>query len=164
MDVIIDGHNLIGQMAKLSLQDQHKELKLLQHLQAYFGRTRHQVLVAFDRGQLAGKQASLGTPQLQVIFARGIPADTLIKQRIAAHPRPHDLLVVSSDRSIQLVARSCHAQVRTSQEFAKTLQSGYRGSGALQPTPAQSLLSDSEVAEWEALFRQGQPQRDTKPR
>jgi predicted RNA-binding protein with PIN domain len=129
MDVIIDGHNLIGQMAKLSLQDQHKELKLLQHLQAYFGRTRHQVLVAFDRGQLAGKQASLGTPQLQVIFARGIPADTLIKQRIAAHPRPHDLLVVSSDRSIQLVARSCHAQVRTSQEFAKNVTvwlSGFR--------------------------------------
>ena len=48
MQWLIDGHNLIGQMPNLRLDDPDDEAKLLQYLRNFRARTGHRITVVFD--------------------------------------------------------------------------------------------------------------------
>jgi hypothetical protein len=88
-------------------------------------------------------------------------ADDAIMGRLAQlGKKARNYTVVSSDRQVQQAARAVHAQVLSSQAFAKGLRSlespgsGEDGRGR--------LLSPEEVTAWEELFRRGHPPSEDK--
>ncbi|MGD9375749.1 MAG: NYN domain-containing protein, partial [Anaerolineae bacterium] len=48
MPILIDGHNLVGKLPVLSLQDPDDEQKLIELLRSYQARTGKEVIVVFD--------------------------------------------------------------------------------------------------------------------
>lgn len=93
---MIDGHNLIGRLPGLSLEDPDDEEKLLRLLSQHRGRMKGRIFVAFDPGMGVGPSLrSLGG--IQVAYARnGSTADSLILERISRMRNPQEALVVSS--------------------------------------------------------------------
>ena len=55
MAYLIDGHNLIGQLPDLSLNDPNDEAKLVQKLIGFAARQQKRVVVVFDSGLPGGK-------------------------------------------------------------------------------------------------------------
>ena len=54
MPILIDGHNLIGRLPDLRLDDPDDEAKLVLRLRAYAARTRKRITVVFDQGLPGG--------------------------------------------------------------------------------------------------------------
>jgi len=123
MSILIDGHNLIGQLEDLSLSDPDDEAKLVARLRVYRSATNRPITVVFDHGERYAPPQGLSGSGVEVIFAPvDSSADELIVQRIAQSHEPHALLVVSADKEVQAAARSRGAQVMTAQEFVRQMK------------------------------------------
>ncbi|NDJ75369.1 MAG: hypothetical protein GYB65_03845 [Chloroflexi bacterium] len=149
MPYLIDGHNLIGKMRQISLDDPHDEAKLVHHLRRYMARHRKRCTVVFDGGLPGGPSRDLSTHSVRVIFAHGgTTADNIILERIRATHDISRLIVVSADREIVDVARRKHFRVVSPAQFAAELET--------QPVPteddANPHISADEVEEWMRLF------------
>ena len=59
MPLLIDGHNLIGRLPDLRLDDPQDEAKLVARLRVYHARTGKRVTVVFDRGLPGGRSREL---------------------------------------------------------------------------------------------------------
>ncbi len=147
--MLIDGHNLIGQMSTLSLQDPNDETELVLLLRRYAARTRKRLTVIFDHG-LPGGPSKLSGGGVRVVFAStGTNADALIRRRLRRHRRPAELTVVTSDRELIDDAEARGAQVVHAADFARRLEH--------PPTPAADTgeaptLNEEEIEEWLRLF------------
>lgn len=120
MPYLIDGHNLIGQMPTIRLDDPDDEAKLVMVLQRFAMRRQVSVSVVFDRGHY-GRQ-TLGGSGVNVRFARSpSDADAMITSFLNHVSRPAEWVLVSSDREIVAVAAAVGARVITSHEFAGIL-------------------------------------------
>ena len=152
MPLLIDGHNLIGRLADLSLEDPDDEALLVQRLRRYCLRHRRRATVVFDAGLPGGPAPALSAPPVEVVFSSpSSTADAVIRERIRRARDPRGLLVVSSDRSVQEAARQRGARVETAEGFAARLD---------QPSPPQAQeaerpLSEEEVVEWLEVFERG---------
>jgi predicted RNA-binding protein with PIN domain len=86
-------------------------------------------------------------------------ADDAIRKRLMSlRKSAKSWAVVSSDRAVQAAARESHARVMSSVDFANLLQDRLAGASPnpRHPTPSNDeSLSEAEVKEWEAIFRQG---------
>jgi predicted RNA-binding protein with PIN domain len=157
MHWLIDGHNLIGQMPNLRLDDPHDEEKLLEYLHRYRAKTGHQVTIVFDAGQSyqAGKTIKRGGITIQ-FAASGKTADQIIIRRIRKVKNPQTVIVVSSDRAVQQAARQAYVRVVKAQDFAQQLLNTAPGSTQQQDEGNQAdvHLSPHEVDEWLKLFNQ----------
>lgn len=149
MPLLIDGHNLIGKIPGLSLEDPEDEAELVHRLRHYCWRRHRRATVVFDAGLPGGRSSTLSNPQVNVIFATsGVTADAIIRHRLRRARDPRGLIVVSSDRAIQAAARQRGARVVPAEEFA----------GRLSPRSTQTqgmkehVLSEDEVMEWLELF------------
>jgi predicted RNA-binding protein with PIN domain len=147
MPFLIDGHNLIGQMSGLRLDDPDDEQKLIELLRAYLARTRKTGTVFFDRG-LPGGAGKWSTRALEVRFVP-LPktADEAIADRLRKAHNPRGLVVVTSDAAVAEKAKHAGALVRDAASFARDLLRAPRA-----PGQKQTGLSAAEVDEWEALF------------
>ena len=151
MPLLIDGHNLIGQLPGLRLDDPDDEAKLVARLRGYGARTRKRVTVVFDHGLPGGLSQSLSGGGVQVVFASaGRVADGILIERIRRARDPHGLTVVTSDGSVIAAARARGAQVMRSEEFAGQLSAPRRDAG-----DQDVHLSPEEVDEWLDLFERG---------
>jgi predicted RNA-binding protein with PIN domain len=153
MSYIIDGHNLIPKIPGLQLSDPEDEQKLIQILQAFCRRRRKQVEVYFDQAP-PGSTGTRKFGMVTAVFVRqGSSADAAIEKRLhRLGRRARSYTVVSSDRQVVSAARSQHAAVMSSTEFARELlppQSETPGEGE---KPAEEL-GPQEVDEWLGLFR-----------
>ncbi|MGD1994843.1 MAG: NYN domain-containing protein [Anaerolineae bacterium] len=151
MPLLIDGHNLIGQLPDLSLDDPDDEAKLVDRVRRYCFRHHRRATVVFDRGLPGGPSYRLSSPEVKVFFATsGATADGLIKRHLRQVQDPAGLLVVSSDRAVQAAARRRGARVVTAAEFAAEL-------AAPEPTGAGSGKPErlGSVDEWLQLFEEG---------
>ena len=148
MPLLIDGHNLIGQLPDLNLDDPNDEAKLVERVRRYCFRHRRRATVVFDRGLPGGTSRRLSSPQVTVIFApSGRTADGLIKNRLRRAQDPAGLLVVSSDRAVQAVARRRGARVVPAEEFGVQLWDPQpTGPGPVKPEGFGS------VEEWLEIF------------
>jgi predicted RNA-binding protein with PIN domain len=151
MTILIDGHNLIGKIADLRLDDADDEAKLLIRLRSYRAHTGKHLTVYFDPGigyQSPARQSKGGIRVRQA--GTGKHADDLIIRDIRRHRNPRELTVVTSDHAIQDVARQYGAQVIDSETFAAQL------SRPLEPDDTRDSppLSEDEVEEWLDLFGQ----------
>ena len=120
MHYLIDGHNLIGKMQDIELDDPDDEVKLVLRLRSWSasGRKRKITLI-FDQGLPGGEEKGLSSGQVKVIFApAGRSADSLLLSRIENVRNPGEYTLVSSDRRIIRLAESRRMPVLRSEAFA----------------------------------------------
>jgi len=151
MSYLIDGHNLIGQLPDLALDDPDDEAKLVQRLIGWCARTRHQCVVVFDAG-LPGGTSRMSTKMVRVVFASHTSsADKVIIDRIYKEKNPKNWVVVSSDNGVLDIAKRQGMQILKSSEFARILERPV----PIRPDAGEAIhvnLSDDEVEEWLKLF------------
>jgi uncharacterized protein len=153
--ILIDGHNLIGQMPDLSLADPDDEAKLVHRLKIYGNAVNTPITVIFDPGESYTPPHSLSDGGVEVVFAsQPQNADALIISRIRRTTDLEHLLVVSSDQEIVTMARRFGAQVMSASDFLREMA---RTHGPRRKRPKKPKLEDRvsgrEVDEWLALFR-----------
>jgi hypothetical protein len=161
MVILIDGHNLIPKVPGISLSDPNDEDELVRLLQQYCRLRRLTVEVFFDRAPV-GRAGAQQAGQVKAVYVReGVTADEAIMARLRAlGKRARNVRVVSSDRQVQQAARGVHAAVITSEAFAQEIENLISEEPELDPR--NRLLTDTEVSDWEALFRKGHPRQDGK--
>lgn len=118
--LLVDGHNLIGQLEDLSLDDPHDEAKLSMAIRSYCMRSRSKATVIFDNGLPGGVSKQLSNSSVTVIFAPpGVQADSLLMRRARDFLKaPEPLLMVTSDRRILRLAFAYGIETLSSAEFA----------------------------------------------
>lgn len=148
MPLLIDGHNLIGRMPGLRLDDPEDEQKLVQLLRRYLARVKKTGTVVFDQGQL-GRPDQLSSRQLRVEFARPPrTADDVLRARVRQERNPRGLIVVTSDLEVAQAARQAGAAVKDAGQFAREVLEA-----PAEKAQKETGLRPDEVAEWEAAFR-----------
>ena len=152
MPYLIDGHNLIGQMPDISLDDPDDEAKLVQKLSGFAARTKKRCLVIFDQG-LPGGRSRMSTGQIEVVFANTRSnADRVIMERIQRAKDPGQWVVVSNDNAVLLVARQRKMKTLKSAEFVALLEPEPKAQSEEEERPTDVQLSPNEVEEWLKLF------------
>jgi predicted RNA-binding protein with PIN domain len=153
MPVLVDGHNLIGQIPTLSLGAEDDEAQLVMLLRRYATRKRgRRVLVVFDHG-VYGHPQRLNGYGVECIFAHSPrDADAELIRRIRAVRRPKEWLVVSSDRAVTGEARARGVNVVSSQEFGRKLLAQNQRAPSVHEKGMDRPLSAEEIAEWLRLF------------
>ena len=153
MPLLIDGHNLIGQLPGLHLDDPDDEAKLVAQLRIYCAREGKRATVVFDHGLPGGWSEALSGGGLRVIFASaGRSADGILRERIRETRDPRGLMVVSSDREVIAAAKAKRVRVMRAEVFAARLDlpSEFTDAGA-----HGTRLSSEEVDEWLQVFAEG---------
>src|SRR5579863_530033 len=153
MQLLVDGHNLIGQMRDIHLDDPHDEARLATRLKQYCMRYRHHCTVIFDNG-LPGGLSRLSNSYVTVIFApHGVTADRLLIRRIRSLIGTTGIAVVSSDRAIVREAERRGVQIIRSHDFAASLvtptRSAHDEDAGADTNP---VITAAEVAYWLEQF------------
>lgn len=149
MRLLIDGHNLIGQMPDISLSDPDDEAKLVTRLRRYAARTGHRLTVIFDAGLPGGPSGELSGGKVQVVFApTGRQADPLIIGRIRQVRDRSAWLVISSDQEIRDAAARHRVRTQRSEEFAAELISVQSPPAIGAADPRQVPPTEEEVEAW----------------
>jgi predicted RNA-binding protein with PIN domain len=162
--ILIDGHNLIGRLATLSLEDPADEEALIRMLGSYRGRTGQSITVVFDPGGAFALPQTRRYRGITVVFApHGSSADAVIARRVQQSRDRRGWLVVTSDRELAATARRLGARAQSAEDFARALA---------PPEPAEEglpwkerALPPHELEEWLALFEnhdRGNSQDDTE--
>ncbi len=153
---MIDGHNLIPKIPGLKLSDLDDEQRLIEMVQEYCRIRRKQVELYFDNAQPGSvRTQQVGT--VRVKFARvGRSADQEIKDRLVKLGRSaRNWTVVTSDRSIQLAARTAFARVMPAEEFVHELLDALNKSSQGNPPGTEQTMSEDDLAAWLKLFQRG---------
>ncbi len=151
MPILIDGHNLIGKLPDIHLDDPDDEAKLVVRLRTYCARTNKRVTVVFDHGLPGGPSRELSGGGVKAIFAvAGRTADGILCERIRRARDPRGLTVVTSDHQVIAAAQARGARVVRSEEFAAQLNTP-RAVETIETERDVSLSAD-EVEEWLQLF------------
>lgn len=150
---LVDGHNLIPNIPGLSLADIDDEMRLADWLQVFCQRQQQEVEVFFDQAPPGAASKRRWGRVIMHFVRQGTLADSAIEARLAQLGKAaRNVVVVSSDRRVQMAARNVHARVMASEDFAAEL---------IRPGPEKPgvsraegpSLTPEEVSEWEDLFR-----------
>jgi len=154
MPLLVDGHNLIGQIPSLKLSDADDEGKLVMLLRRYSTAKRsRQVVVVFDHG-VYGHPLKLDGYGITCHFARSPQdADAQLIKRLRALKRPRDWTLVTSDRQVARVAEERGVKVMSSQDFARQLLAAPARANAPPMEKPDVQLSEAEIAEWMEIFQ-----------
>ncbi len=159
--LLIDGHNLIGQMPDLSLADPDDEQKLVVQLRKYAARRRAKIIVVFDSGMPGGRSNELSGGGVTAIFAgSNTIADRMLMERIRELKKPGEWIVVSSDREVQIAAARRHLIVWSSPDFVKRLAAPSPSKNN-KPSMVEDAVSEDDVTEWLNIF--GDVKQDETP-
>jgi len=149
MPLLIDGHNLIGQCPRLSLDDPDDEEKLARLLATYAARTGKKVTVVFDPGEPTALSRTRRLGGVEVVFAPpGSTADTVIARRVQRARHPPDWIVITSDQALSEKVTRLGARTRSAQEFATEACAP----ALAEAEEKQSASSAGEVEAWLELF------------
>ncbi|MBN1659411.1 MAG: NYN domain-containing protein [Anaerolineae bacterium] len=154
MPILIDGHNLIGQLSSISLGDPDDEEVLVRLLRAYRARSGKAVTVIFDPGDRSALATRCRSGGVEVVFAApGLTADMVIKHRVNKSANPQSIVVVTSDRILAEAVAGIGARVQDAREFGALLE-GSAGDSSAEETPAwkEQRLSPEEVEAWLSMF------------
>lgn len=156
MHYLVDGHNLIGQMARISLEDPDDEVKLVLELRSWSARGRkRKVTVYFDGGLPGGLDRGLSTGQVKVVFASaGRTADSLLINHIRGVKNPGEFTLVSSDHAIVQAAEKRRLPVIRAEKFASDLlpDQNQAVQTTLLDTDSDPQLEEDEIEMWLRLF------------
>ena len=155
MPILIDGHNLIGRLPTVSLQDPDDEAQLVRVLVSYRARTGRKITVVFDPGGAFALSEVRRQGGVDVVFApHGSTADSVIARRVRRSRNPRGWLVVTSDRQLAETVTHLGARVRSASDFALELtpSSDAAQEDALPPEKGTPPTPE-EVDAWLALFQ-----------
>ena len=149
MPILIDGHNLVGRLSQLSLEDPDDEEKLVSLLKSYRARTGKAITVVFDPGGAFALSQKRRRGGIETVFApHGSSADAVIAKRVRRSRNPRDCLVVTSDRNLAETVAGQGARVRSAEDFARELSPLRDRSPDWKDVPP----SAEEVETWLSLF------------
>lgn len=166
MKYLIDGHNLIPKLG-LKLSNPEDEAFLLERLREFARLTGRSLEVFFDKGANGfAHEQKAGTIKVQFVSGR-TSADEAIIHRVSKAKRPEEIMVVSSDRHVQVQAKGFGARVMTSEKFADAMTAAFlnppkRKNKNGPKTRSEPLLSDREVDYWADVFRSGRSEKYAK--
>ncbi len=147
MALIIDGHNLIGVLPDIQLNEPTDEARLLARLRAYRAFSGQDLIVFFDSGDLPqpeGRAADWSSPGVSVHFARpGQTADDAIVAFLRNRPQPGQYAVVTNDVELMWRVQATGASVVRASDFAVKLT---RPAGRGQPAPAEETPDPRDPA------------------
>jgi predicted RNA-binding protein with PIN domain len=153
MPILIDGHNLIGQLPGISLADPDDEAQLVMLLRRYAARRRGRKLIVIFDGGVYGHPENLNGYGVEARFARApADADAELIRRIRAIRRRDEWLVVSSDRAVAGEAQARGIPVLSAHEFARRLAAMGGPKATLRDKRNDRPLSRAEIEEWMRLF------------
>ena len=149
MPFLIDGHNLIPKLG-LRLDSPDDEMELVGIIQKFSRLSRREAEIYFD-GAPAGEARTRKFGTVTAHFIRlGSSADAAIQAHLKRLGRAaRNWTVVTSDREVQNAARSLHAAIVASEDFAQRLGRLEQSSGGPGGEPP---LSPEEIREWLRLF------------
>jgi predicted RNA-binding protein with PIN domain len=153
--IIIDGHNLLHSIVKLSDEDELiNDVKLCWIISRYLRAIRKQGEIIFDGTGPRDKSQFDNIANLEVLFAGlGSDADTVIENMIKANTAPKRLSIVSSDRRLREAARTRRATAVKSEVFWDNLQKQLkRKKPVKEPEAKRAGLSESETRQWLEFF------------
>ncbi|MHC4086582.1 MAG: NYN domain-containing protein [Planctomycetota bacterium] len=153
--IIIDGHNLLHSIVKLSDEDESiNDVKLCWIISRYLRAIRKQGEIIFDGTGPRDKSQFDNIANLEVLFAGlGSDADTVIENMIKANTAPKRLSIVSSDRRLREAARTRRATAVKSEVFWDNLQKQLkRKKPVKEPEAKRAGLSESETRQWLEFF------------
>jgi predicted RNA-binding protein with PIN domain len=151
MPYLIDGHNLIPKLG-LRLDSMDDEMELISILQEFCRQARKQAEVYFD----GAPAAQARTQKMGTVTAHFVPlgksADNAIRNHLKRLGKSaRNWIVVSSDKQVQAEARAAHAEILSSDSFAKVLRQARDSAPKLT---SEQKLSDDEVDEWLRVFEE----------
>lgn len=150
MPYLIDGHNLIRAIPRISLEDPHDEAKLVGALRGLMIGMGKKCTVIFDGG-LPGGASRLSCSRVQVIFASsGQEADSRIINRIRNMRNAAGWVLVSSDGRIREAAKRQKMTMLHSNEFAELLEP--KPTRSKEKEGHQASLSDADLQDWLRAF------------
>lgn len=151
MPYLIDGHNLIGSIPDIHLDEPEDEMRLIQRLSEFLKNSRKTGTVYFDqRGHGAQRKFKFG--RLQVEFATSPhTADLAIQNRLRQlKGNARNYTVVSSDHEVKRSARDVGAQVIDSNIFAQQLdKKSEMNTGNEKP---ENILTPEDIHFWQKFF------------
>lgn len=152
MPFIIDGHNLIGKIPGLRLDDLDDEKALIETLQSFCQQTGKDVEVYFDRAATGHSRASVHGR----VTARFVRSGETADQAIARHLKrlgnaASNWTVVSSDHEVQNATRRARARVIDSTAFSRDL--AYSGDDDHDENPQ---MSADDMDDFLAMFGAGE--------
>ena len=157
MPILIDGHNLIGRLPGISLQDPDDEEKLARLLSSYRSRTGKAITVVFDPGGAFALPRRRRIGGVEIHFApHGSSADKVIQQRVHRARNPGEWQVITSDRELAEAVGRLGARVQSAEAFASNMATPADTPPDWRETPPPP----DEVDSWLALF-EGREQRQT---
>lgn len=136
---LIDGHNLIPKIPGLSLQAIDDETRLIELVRVWARiRERREVEIFFD-GAPPGYSGDRAYGTLKTHFALlGQTADEAIRRRLNGLGKAaRNATVVTSDRQVRTNAKALHANVISSESFAKDLVSAWQVDEAYRAARAE---------------------------
>ncbi len=153
MPYLIDGHNLIPRIHGLSLKDMDDESALIVILGRFAARQGTRIEVYFDQAP-PGQSGSRSFGGVKAHFIRqGKTADQAIIARLSQMgSQAKNWTVVTSDREIQVEARSSHSKVMQSAEFARLLQSKDSAAAESGEKDHAPPVDSEDVDYWLAQF------------
>jgi predicted RNA-binding protein with PIN domain len=151
MPYIIDGHNLIGQLSDIHLDDPEDEIQLIQRLADFFRNVQKSGTVYFDRrGVGAKRKYKLGRVQVEFVTPPN-NADHAIQNRVRRlKGEARNYTVVSSDHEVMQAARSAGAQVIDAQSFIRQMEQSKMIEGKSEKP--ESPLTPEDIQFWQQLF------------
>jgi uncharacterized protein len=163
MPLLIDGHNLIGQMHDMSLSDPDDEEKLIVRIRGLAEQTRKRITLVFDPNPHdATPHVGQGKSQygsLTVIYAPyGQKADDIIRHHVGDVKDKQGLVVVTSDRAVADFTRRCGVRVQSSADFITWMNALRTGKLNVDAKPVGSAR---EVINWGEVFKEPPPSPST---
>lgn len=156
MQYLIDGHNVIGKMPDINLDDPEDEVKLIRRLRSWAAAGhKRRVTVYFDQGLPGGLEKGLSTGPVKVVFApAGRTADSLLINQINRVKNPSEYTLVSSDLRIIGLAAKRRMHVLRSEKFVERMvqEREKRESSAAPGIAENPPLDHDEVEMWLQLF------------
>lgn len=147
MALIIDGHNLIGALPDIQLNDPEDEARLLARLRAYRSFTGQDMVVFFDSGDVpvpSGRAAHLSSPGIAVYFSRpGQSADDAIVEYLRGRPQPGQYAVITNDTELIRRVKALGASVMRAGDFSLKLA---RRDEPARDEPAEPTLNPRDPA------------------
>ena len=153
--MIIDGHNLLHSIVKISEEAESiNDVQLCWIISRYLRAIRKQGEIIFDGTGPRDKSQFDNIANLEVLFAGlGSDADTVIENKIKASTAPKRLSIVSSDRRLRDAARARKATSIKSEVFWDNLHKQLkRKKPVKEPEAKRTGLSESETKQWLEFF------------
>jgi predicted RNA-binding protein with PIN domain len=148
MPYLIDGHNLIGKLPGVSLDELDDEQVLIEILQGFCQDAAKDAEVYFDRSASGHARARVHGRVTARYVRSGETADQAIARRLKGLGREAaNWTVVTSDNQVLAAARRSNARTVASEDFARQLDSRGDEAGS-----ADRQLSADEVDDWLEMF------------